>query len=54
MDNNTISLVYLYAENDELAELILAFTALPASERRTVLSEVKTRSAKKKAQDPPA
>lgn len=49
-----VSLAYLYAETDELAELILAFTALPASDRRTVLSEVKARSAKKKAQDPPA
>lgn len=38
---------YLYAETDELAELIQEFTRLPASEQRAILQDLKKRSAKR-------
>lgn len=40
-----VSVAYLYAETDELAELIQEFTRLPASEQRAVLRDIKKRSA---------
>lgn len=42
-----VSVAYLYAETDELAELIQEFTRLPASEQRAIVQELKKRSAKR-------
>lgn len=42
-----VSVSYLYAETDELAELIQEFTRLPASEQRAIVHELKKRSAKR-------
>lgn len=41
-----MSVAYLYAETDELAELIQEFTRLPESEQRAIVQELKKRSAK--------
>ncbi|HEQ1702277.1 helix-turn-helix domain-containing protein [Stenotrophomonas sp. GD03701] len=41
-----VSVAYLYAETDELAELIQEFTRLPESEQRAIVQELKKRSAK--------
>ncbi len=42
-----VSVAYLYAETDELAELIQEFTRLPVSEQRSIVQELKKRSAKR-------
>lgn len=40
-----VSVAYLYAETDELAELIQAFSGLPITEQRVILEELRARSA---------
>lgn len=42
-----VSVAYLYAETEELAELIQEFTRLPVSEQRSIVQELKKRSAKR-------
>lgn len=41
-----VSLAYLYAETDELAELIQEFGQMTAKEQKELLAKVKARSAK--------
>lgn len=41
-----VSLAYLYAETDELAELIREFTSLPMKEQREVLDGVRKKKAR--------
>lgn len=41
-----VSVAYLYAETDELAELIQEFTRMPIKQQRAFLEEVRARSAK--------
>ncbi|MBA0250501.1 XRE family transcriptional regulator [Stenotrophomonas lactitubi] len=41
-----VSLAYLYAETEELAELIKEFASLPVKEQREVLAGVKKRNAR--------
>ncbi|MEW2895539.1 helix-turn-helix domain-containing protein [Stenotrophomonas maltophilia] len=42
-----VSLAYLYAETDELAELIKEFSVLPEKEQQSILAEVKARRSSK-------
>ncbi|MBV6687066.1 helix-turn-helix domain-containing protein [Xanthomonas euvesicatoria pv. physalidis] len=39
-----VSLAYLYAETDELAELIQEFMQLPAKDQHALLADIKSRS----------
>lgn len=39
-----VSLAYLYAETDELAELIEEFRRLPIAEQQALLTDIKSRS----------
>jgi transcriptional regulator with XRE-family HTH domain len=43
-----VPLAFLFAESDELAELILAFERLSAEERAKVLNDLKRRASKQK------
>jgi len=42
-----VSLAYLYAETDELAEIIKEFTALPIEDQRDVLATLRKKNSKK-------
>lgn len=41
-----VPLAYLFAESDELAEMILAFDKLPCEERASLLADLRRRSNK--------